>query len=617
MAQARVIVGPPRRRGSTPTPPAMLRHPALTPSSPTGVVLLVLALAWGTSCRAQRSPAPAPLRAENGLVVSAETNASEAGVEVMRAGGNAVDAAVATGFALAVTFPIAGNVGGGGFMVVRFPDGTATTVDYRETAPSGATRDMYVDDSTGAIRPDLSRRGALASGVPGAVAGMLHAHERYGRLPLADVLAPAIRLARDGYALDRAQAERFTSYAPRFASTGAARYFTRPEGYAEGDVFRQPDLAAVLDRIVADGRDGFYRGRTADLIVEEQERGGGLITHADLEAYEPVERAPLVGHYRGHRVLSMPPPSSGGVALIQMLDSVEPFDLAGMGFNSSAYVHLLGEAMRRAFADRAEWLGDPDFSDVPTQTLVDPEYTRRRMDSFNPYRADTSRALGAGDPFAYESTETTHYSVVDADGLAVSTTTTLNGGYGSLEVVGGAGFFLNNEMDDFTSAPGVPNMFGLVQGEANAIAPGKRMLSSMTPTVVEDPEGRLMLVVGSPGGPRIITAVFETILNVIDHGMDVQEAVAAPRVHHQWLPDALYAERAALAADVVTALEQRGWTVSESDGYWSRVDAVRVHYGVAEETVDPSGLDTIRAARAARVYMGGADPRGQDAAAGY
>ena len=594
----------------------MMRRPALTPSSPMGVALLLAALVVGTSCRAQRSPAPAPLRAENGMVVSAEVNASGAGVEAMRAGGNAVDAAVATGFALAVTFPIAGNVGGGGFMVVRFPDGTATTVDYRETAPSGATREMFVDDSTGAIRPDLSRRGALASGVPGAVAGMLHAHERYGRLPLAEVLAPAIRLARDGYPLSREQAERFNAYAGRFPES-AARYFVRPDGFAEGDLFRQADLAATLERIRDGGRDGFYRGRTADLLVAEQGRGGGLITHADLEAYQPVERAPLVGHYRGHRVLSMPPPSSGGVALVQMLDAVEPFDLPGMGFNSSATVHLLGEAMRRAFADRAEWLGDPDFSTIPTATLTDPEYTRRRMADFNPYRADTSRALGAGDPFAYESAETTHYSVVDADGLAVSTTTTLNGGYGSLEVVGGAGFFLNNEMDDFTSAPGVPNMFGLVQGEANAIAPGKRMLSSMTPTIVEDPEGRLMLVIGSPGGPRIITTVFEVILNVIDHGMDVQEAVAAPRVHHQWLPDVLYAERAALAADVVTALEQRGWTVDESGGYWSRADGVLVRYDEAEATVDPSGLDTVRAVRAGRVYTGGADPRGQDAAAGY
>ena len=585
---------------------------------PSRLLPLILAVTLAASaCRAQRSPTPGPLRAENGMVVSADVRASAAGVEVMRAGGNAVDAAVATGFALAVTFPVAGNVGGGGFMVIRFPDGTATTVDYRETAPAAATRDMYVSDSTGLPDPELSRRGHLASGVPGAVAGMLYAHERYGRLPLAEVLAPALRLAREGFALTLPEADLLNAYAERFAAyPGTARAFTREGGYAEGDRFRQPDLGAVLERIRDRGRDGFYRGRTADLIVAEMERGGGLITHEDLEAYEPVERAPLMGWYQGHRVLSMAPPSSGGVALIQMLDAVEPFDLGAMGFNSSASVHLMGEAMRRAFADRAEWLGDPDATDLPIAELVDEEYTRRRMASFNPYRADTSRALGPGQPRA-ESPQTTHYSVVDDDGLAVSTTTTLNGGYGSLVVVEGAGFFLNNEMDDFTSAPGVPNMFGLVQGEANAIEPGKRMLSSMTPTIVEDPEGRLLLVIGSPGGPRIITTVFQTILNVVDHGMDVQEAVAAPRVHHQWLPDVLYAEHQGLAADVVTALEQRGWTVDVSSGHWSRADGILVRYAEAEEGTDPSGLDAVGAERRGRVYLGGADPRGEDAAVGY
>ena len=548
------------------------------------------------------------------MVVSAERHASEAGVEVMRGGGNAVDGAVATGFALAVTFPVAGNVGGGGFMVIRFPDGTATTVDYRETAPAGARRDMYVD-STGAVRPDLSQRGALASGVPGSVAGLLYAQERWGKARLADVLAPAIRLA-EGYPLSAAEAELLNAFADRFAAfPGTARHFTQPGGYRPGETFRQPELAAALRRIRDQGRDGFYAGETADLIVAEQRRGGGLITHADLAAYQPVERAPVVGHYRGHRVISMPPPSSGGIALVQMLDAVEPFDVAGLGFNSSATVHLMGEAMRRAFADRAEWLGDPDFSDIPTAELTAEAYTRARMADFDPARADSSVALGAGQP--RESPQTTHYSVVDADGLAVSTTTTLNGGFGSLVVVEGAGFFLNNEMDDFTSAPGQPNMFGLVQGEANAIEPGKRMLSSMTPTVVEDPDGRLMLVVGSPGGPRIITAVFETIVNVVDHGMDVQEAVAAPRVHHQWLPDVLFAEHQALAGDVVIGLRERGWHVDESDGWWGRVDAIRVAYDAETATTDPSGLDAVEVQSAGRVLLGGADPRGQDAAAGY
>ncbi len=550
------------------------------------------------------------------MVVSAEIHASRAGVEVMEGGGNAVDAAVATGFALAVTFPVAGNVGGGGFMVIRFPDGTATTIDYRETAPAGATRRMFVDPETGEVRPDLSQRGALASGVPGAVAGLLHAHERYGRAPLAEVLAPAIRLA-EGYPLSRAEAELMNAFADRFARyPGTVRHFTQEGGFEAGETFRQPELAAVLRRIRDDGRDGFYRGETADLLVAEQQRGGGLITHEDLASYQPVEREPLEGTYRGHRILSMPPPSSGGVALIQMLDAVEPFDVGGLGFNSSATVHLMGEAMRRAFADRAEFLGDPDFSDLPTAELVDPDYTAARMVDFDPARADVSEVLGAGQPRP-ESPQTTHYSVVDADGLAVSVTTTLNGGFGSLVVVEGAGFFLNNEMDDFTSAPGEPNMFGLVQGEANAIAPGKRMLSSMTPTIVEDPQGRLMLVVGSPGGPRIITAVYQTILNVIDHGMDVQEAVAAPRVHHQWLPDVLFVENQGLALDAVVALIERGWAVDESSGYWSRVDAIEVVYDEARATTDPSGLDAVEAGTAGRVLLGGADPRGEDAAVGY
>ena len=567
-----------------------------------------------SACRAQRSPTVPPVRAQNGMVVSAEVNASGAGVEVMEGGGNAVDAAVATGFALAVTFPVAGNVGGGGFMLIRFPDGTATAIDYRETAPSGATRDMFVDDSTGAIRPDLSRRGALASGVPGAVAGLLLAHERYGRAPLADVLAPAIRLA-EGYPLSRAEADRLNAYADRFSMyPGSARHFTREGGFEPGQTFRQPELADVLRRVRDDGRDGFYRGRTADLIVAEQRRGGGLIDHDDLAGYRAVEREPVEGVYRGHRVLSMPPPSSGGIALVQMLDAVEPFDLAGLGFNSSASVHLMGEAMRRSFADRARYLGDPDFSAIPTDALTAEAYTRRRMADFDPVKADSSTGVDGG---LEESMQTTHYSVVDADGLAVSVTTTLNGGFGSLVAVEGAGFFLNNEMDDFTSAPGQPNMFGLVQGEANAIAPGKRMLSSMTPTIVEDPEGRLMLVVGSPGGPRIITSVFQAIVNVIDHRMDVQEAVAAPRVHHQWLPDVLYAERQGLAQDVVVGLSERGWRVDESDGWWSRVDAIQVVYERATASTDPSGLDRVTVARTGRTLLGGADPRGEDAAVGY
>lgn len=505
------------------------------------VVLALLILLVGAPAAAQISATPEPVEAEHGAVVSAQVDASLAGVEVMQAGGNAVDAAVATGFALAVTFPVAGNIGGGGFMVIRLADGTVTTIDYRETAPAAATRTMYLDEA-GDWVPEMSQRGYLASGVPGSVAGLLFAHERYGSLPLEDVLAPALRLAAEGFVLSAQQAELLNGFREAFSAyPGTARAFVAADtsGYRGGDRFVQPDLAAVLRRIQQHGRDGFYRGETADLIVAEMERGGGLLTHADLEAYHAVERPAISTTYRGYRVLSMPLPSSGGIALAQLLHALEPYDLGAMGFNSSATVHLMGEAMRRVYADRAEWLGDADFVDVPVDALMDPDYTDRRMEDFNPYRAGTSEMIGHGDPLAAESTETTHYSVVDAAGNAVSTTTTINGAYGSLVVVDGAGFFLNNEMDDFSAKPGTANLYGLVGSEANAIAPGKRMLSSMTPTIVEDPDGGLFLVIGSPGGSRIITTVLEVILNVIDHGMDVQEAVAAPRVHHQWLPDVL------------------------------------------------------------------------------
>ncbi|OZC04775.1 gamma-glutamyltransferase [Rubricoccus marinus] len=549
------------------------------------------------------------------MVVSAEVNASTAGVEILKAGGNAVDAAVATGFALAVTFPIAGNIGGGGFMVIRMPDGTATTIDYRETAPAASTRDMFLD-STGTYVPERSRVGTLASGVPGAVAGLLMAHERYGSLPLAQVMAPAIRLA-EGYALSREQAERFNGYRPRFETfASTAKYFAPEAGFGAGETFRQGDLAAVLKRIAARGRDGFYRGETADLLVAEMERGGGLITHADLAAYRAVEREAVRGSYRGYGVISMPPPSSGGVALVQLLRSVEPYDLRAMGFNSSATVHLMAEAMRRVYADRAEWLGDPDFTPVPVSGLTGVNYVRERMADFNPYRADTSATVSYGVPLAGESDETTHYSVVDAGGMAVSTTTTLNGGYGSMLVVDGAGFFLNNEMDDFAAAPGVPNMFGLVGTEANAVGPGKRMLSSMTPTILETPEGELFMVIGSPGGARIITTVFQVILNVIDHEMHIQAAVAAPRIHHQWLPDVLYAERQSLSADVFMALEQRGWSVREG-GRWSRADGIVVAEQASGVADDPSGLTEVETVVRARVLLGGADPRGEDTAVGY
>lgn len=582
--------------------------------------LLVLALLLVSVPAFSQGVAPDPLRARNGMVVSAHVDASAAGVEVLKKGGNAVDAAVATGFALAVVYPVAGNIGGGGFMVIRDADGTATTFDYREKAPAAAHRDMYLDAEGNAVAA-LSRRGYLASGVPGSVAGMLLAHERQGKLPLKDVLAPAIRLAEKGFVLTHRHASRFNAYYDRFSEfESTAKYFTqgsKDEVYEEGDVFVQKDLANVLKRIQKEGRDGFYKGKTADLIVAEMERGGGLITHADLEAYEAVERAPIVGSYRGHKIISMPPASSGGIAIVQLLNAMEPYNISEMGFGSSATIHLMGEAMRRVYADRAQWLGDSDFFPVPISELTQKSYMRDRMADFNPYRADTSETVTHGDPYAFESSETTHYSVVDAEGNAVSVTTTINGGFGSMVVVDGAGFFLNNEMDDFSAKPGVPNMFGLVGSEANAIAPGKRMLSSMTPTIVEDPQGRLKMVIGTPGGSTIITTVFQVILNVVDHGMDIQQAISAHRVHHQWLPDRLYHENGMLARDVVRNLELRGWTLTERSGYSGRADGITVLYEGTDAYTDPSGLDRLETTSTQRLYLGGADPRGEDAAVGY
>lgn len=575
--------------------------------APLGAVAVVLAILtiWASGCTrtvVRTTAVPGPVTAHNGMVVSAEVEASQAGVEILQKGGNAVDAAVATGFALAVVHPTAGNVGGGGFMVIRFNDGRSTSFDYREKAPAAASRDMYLDEN-GEVIEDLSLRGHLASGVPGSPAGLLLAHERYGRLPLDVVMAPAIRLAADGYRISRGKAASFNRNYERFSQyPGTRKYFTKgsPElQYKAGELFVQKDLADVLRRIRDRGRDGFYRGKTAELIVAEMERGGGIITLDDLASYEAVEREPLQSTYRDHRIISMGPPSSGGVALAQLLNAVEPYDIREMGYNASATVHLMGEAMRRVYADRAEWLGDPDYYDVPVEALIDKEYMQRRMATFDPNRADSSVQITYGDPLAYESTETTHYSVVDREGNAVSVTTTINGSYGSYVVVDGAGFFLNNEMDDFSAKPGVPNMFGLVGSEANAIEPGKRMLSSMTPTILEDPEGRLFMVIGSPGGGRIITIVYQAILNVIDHGMNIQQAVNAGRVHHQWLPDVLEYEPRALARDVQDNLLARGWNL-RSAGTWGRADGIVVRYL-------PDGV----------LLEGGADPRGEDVAVGY
>ena len=531
--------------------------------------------------------APDGVVARYGLVVSGHPEASRVGMEVLRNGGNAVDAAVATAFALAVTLPKAGNIGGGGFMVIRLADGTATTLDFRETAPAAATREMFLDEEGEAVR-SRSRTGHLASGVPGSVAGLLHALDAYGSQSRADLIDPAIRLATEGFRLTEKQAGHLNRYRSSFLDfPGTVRYFVKADSsyYVPSETFVQSDLGDVLRRIRDEGRDGFYRGRTADLIVAEMERGGGLITLEDLAAYAPVERAPVRGTYRGYSVISMPPPSSGGIALVQLLNAVEPVDLGAFGFHTAASMHRMAEAERRVFADRAVWIGDPDFVSVPVAGLTSKAYMRSRMADFNPKRATPSDLVSEGTPPGAESSQTTHLSVVDADGNAVSLTTTINDWFGSKVVVDGAGFFLNDEMDDFTAKPGVPNLWGSVTAETNAVAPGKRMLSSMTPTILEDPEGNLFLVVGSPGGPRIITTVFQTITGLIDFDLTLPEAVAASRFHHQWRPDVFSYETDITAADgapgsgfssaTLDSLEAKGWTLAPF-GNTGAVSAIHV-----------------------------------------
>ena len=498
-------------------------------------------------------------RGAHGVVASRSALASDVGVEVMKAGGNAVDAAVAAGFALAVTYPSAGNLGGGGFMVIRLANGDVVANDHRETAPAKASRDMYLDDN-GELVPGLSTASHLAVGVPGTVAGLLDVLEQHGTISLDAAIAPALRLAKEGFPLPDDIAAQFERQRARFAEhPGSLAKFAKANGlaYRAGEIFRQPDLAATLERIAEHGRAGFYAGRTAALIVAEMARGGGLISRDDLQTYRSVWREPIRSAYRGHEIVSMPPPSSGGVLLAQMLNMLEPYDVAASGFGAPATVHLMVEAERRAYADRAEHLGDPDFYDVPIAMLIGKAYARQRFTDFDPDTASKSEQVGAGARWPDESPETTHLSAIDAAGNAVAYTTTLNHGFGGKMVVAGAGFLLNNEMDDFSAKENTANSFGLIGREANAIAPRKRMLSSMTPTVVlKDDEP--VLVTGSPGGSTIITTVFQVVVNVIDHGMDLEAAIRAPRIHHQWQPDRVVFEEAALSAEALAALAAKG-----------------------------------------------------------
>ncbi|MCY3810371.1 MAG: gamma-glutamyltransferase [Gammaproteobacteria bacterium] len=534
----------------------------------------------------------------NGVVASRSPLASQVGIEVMKAGGNAIDAAVAVGFALAVTYPSAGNLGGGGFMVVRLANGDVIANDHRETAPAQASRDMYLDED-GELVAGLSTASHLAVGVPGTVAGLLDALAAYGTLPREAVLAPAVKLAKDGFPLPADLAAQFERLRERFARYPASlRQFTKPgdKPYQVGDTFRQADLAATLERIAKNGRASFYGGRNADLIVAEMHRGNGLITHQDLMTYRSVWRAPIRATYRGYEILSMPPPSSGGALLAQMLNMLEPFDIGAMGFGEPATVHLMVEAERRAYADRAEHLGDPDFYDVPLAMLTAKDYARERFSDFDPDLATRSELIGAGTLWPEESPETTHVSVIDRAGNAVAYTTTLNHGYGSKIVVDGAGFLLNNEMDDFSAKENTANTYGLIGREANAIGPRKRMLSSMTPTIVLK-DGEVFFVTGSPGGSTIITTVLQVVVNVIDHGMDLGEAVAAPRFHHQWLPDRVVFEQGALSSEAQSTLVGLG-----------HVNLAEIAFRIGDANSAVHIGDTL---------IGVADPRNPGGAAGF
>jgi gamma-glutamyltranspeptidase/glutathione hydrolase len=522
-------------------------------------ILLAAALAAGTGV-APAATRPAA-RARHVMVSGPEPIAVAEGVRVLREGGNAADAAVTMAFVLAVTFPQAGNLGGGGYLLLRPAAGDPLVIDYRETAPAAATPAMFLD-ARGDVVPGLSLHTHKAVGVPGAVAGLALAHRKWGTIPWQRAVAPAVRLAREGFAVPRGLEAVLLESRERLARHDSSRaiFFRDGEPLKEGDRLVQKDLAATLKTIQRGGAEAFYEGEIATRLAQDMERHGGLVTRADLAAYRPVERRPLEGTYRGLRVLAPPPSSSGGVALLQMLGMIEPHDLRALGHNSSASLHLLAETMKRAFADRARWLGDPAFFEVPVAGLLDPRYLARRMLGYDPQRATPASQIPFGDPDAGPGA-TTHFSVLDAAGNAASVTTTLNDWFGCGAVAGGLGFLLNNEMDDFVTKPGVPNLYGLVGGDANRIEPGKRMLSSMTPAIVVK-DGRPLLILGSPGGPSIITSVLQTIVNVVDFRLELQAAVDAPRVHHQWSPDTLYVDEAEFPADVLEALRRRGHAIT-------------------------------------------------------
>jgi len=526
------------------------------------------------ACNTSKKEKVIGLLADSAMVVSAHALASQVGVDIMKQGGNAIDAAIATHFALAVVFPAAGNIGGGGFMVVRLKDGTTATLDFREKAPAAATTNMYLD-ADGNVIPDLSTQGHLASGVPGSVEGMVEAHKKYGTLPWKDLVQPAIDLALKGFLLTEREANWFNEMQADLKKYNTVMpEFLLRDAWKAGDSIKWLELGRTLELIRDNGRAGFYEGITAENIAAEMKRGKGLITFEDLKNYTAAWRDPIVASYKDYKIISMPPSSSGGVCLVQLLKSVEPYPIKQWGHNSVATIHLMTEAERRVYADRAIYLGDPDFYKVPLKQMMDDQYNDERMSTYDPDKATLSSEVKEGVIAGYESEETTHYSIIDPQGNAVAVTTTINGWFGSHVVVGGSGFFLNNEMDDFSSKPGVPNMFGVLGAEANKIEPNKRMLSAMTPTIVEK-DGRLFMVVGTPGGSTIITSVFQVILNVVEHDMRMQEAVNAKRIHAQWLPDVIIPETGTLSKEDSITLVNMGHKITTRRAI-GRVDAILV-----------------------------------------